>query len=57
MILPATAIDMTQTVFNTEFNALSRPDVLASIDFDIQHLRDFKTYVQKGSTPVPTVVF
>ena len=58
LILPATAIDMTQTVFNlTEVNVLLRPDVLANIDFDIQRLRDFKTYVQKGFTPVPLVVF
>jgi hypothetical protein len=58
LILPATAIDMTQTVFNlTEVNVLLRPDVLANIDFDIQRLRDFKTYVQKGFAPVPLVVF
>ena len=58
LILPTVNADMSQTVFNlTEVSVLLRPDVLANIDLDPQQLRDFKTYVQKGFTPVPIVVF
>jgi len=57
LILPTLNADMSQTVLNlTEVNVLLRPDVLANIDFDVQRLRDFKTYVQKGFTPVLIVV-
>ncbi|GEM_PF-2829872 len=57
LILPTLNADMSQTVLNlTEVNVLLRPNVLANIDFDVQRLRDFKTYVQKGFTPVSIVV-
>jgi len=55
LILPGPSI--IGSVFNlTEVHVLLKPDVIAQIQLDPSVLRDFRTWVRSGLTPVPIVV-